>query len=746
MYLPRTPLRLTVIAAALATALSAHAQPAAPAKAEPVKAKPAEPAKMQQVEVKGSTESYDARRDDTASKIVMNHEEIIKFGDTNALDVLKRLPGVTVTGASGRGGEVRMRGLGSGYTQILVNGERAPAGFSLDSLAPDAIERIEVMRAATAEFSTQAIAGTINVILKRTVRNAQREIKVGFGYSDRTVTPGYNLQMSDRKGQLSYSLTVNGFHSRFKRDAPTREEAYTRTGEPKLLTETSSFEDGGFDGINIAPRLNWTFQNGDTLTSQTFINIGRFSRTSHSLTSTILSTEPGDSDYDPRYRSPLFPYIDWKLSNMGRNFRSDLNWVKKLDGGAKLDVKLGGSYSTGRNDSYRDGYTAPGGTMILDQYVKSRATDHGISSTGKYSTPLFEGHALSVGWDGGLNSRDELRDETNVFSARAPSFLNEVFTADVTRFAAYAQDEWNVTKNWSVYLGARWEGVRTKVYGNTFDPSRSSTSVWSPLFQTLYKLPNTKDQIRFALTRTYKAPPTQSIIPRRFSSANNSQTEPDLLGNPALKPELALGVDAAYEHYFKEGAMFSISGSVRKIDNYTRTAVILAPDGRWIALPSNDGEAFSRSIEFETKFPLKAVMNTKLPIDFRFNMNRNWSSVDNVPGPYNRLDQQTPFSATVGVDYKAGALSAGGSYSFRNGGLVRLSQNQYAYGTVRRDLEAYALLKFDPKNQVRVAVTNILAQNSVQENSYLDNDNSLRKRITYIPGDTAIRVTLETKF
>ncbi len=264
------------------------------------------------------------------------------------------------------------------------------------------------------------------------------------------------------------------------------------------------------------------------------------------------------------------------------------------------------------------------------------------------------------------------------------------------------------------------------------------------MFQTLYKLPNTKDQIRFALTRTYKAPPTQQLIPRRFNSANNSQTEPDNQGNPALKPELALGFDAAYEHYFAEGAMFSISGSVRKIDNYTRTAIILGADGRWVALPSNDGEAFSRSIEFETKFPLKAVMNTKLPIDFRFNMNRNWSTVDNVPGPYNRLDQQTPFSATVGVDYKAGALSAGSSFSFRNGGLVRLSQTQYAYGTVRRELDAYALWKFDPKNQVRVALTNILAQNSVQQNWYLDNDNSLRKRTTYFPGDTAIRVTLET--
>lgn len=68
---------------------------------------------MQKVEVKGSAAKYDARRDDTASKTVVNAEEIQKYGDTSVNDVLKRLPGITVTGAAGRsGGEIRMRGLG----------------------------------------------------------------------------------------------------------------------------------------------------------------------------------------------------------------------------------------------------------------------------------------------------------------------------------------------------------------------------------------------------------------------------------------------------------------------------------------------------------------------------------------------------------------------------------------------------------------------------------------------------------
>src|SRR5690349_4343836 len=76
--------------------------PAAPAQSPALEQKP-----MAKVEIKGSAEDYDPRRDDTASKTVISNEEILKYGDTNVFDVLKRAPGVTVIGNS-----IRMRGLG----------------------------------------------------------------------------------------------------------------------------------------------------------------------------------------------------------------------------------------------------------------------------------------------------------------------------------------------------------------------------------------------------------------------------------------------------------------------------------------------------------------------------------------------------------------------------------------------------------------------------------------------------------
>ncbi len=749
MFLNTAPLRLTILAAALTAALPALAQQTTPA-AKPGVAPPAKPAaaeQMQKVEVKGSTDAYDARRDDTASKIVLNHDEIIKFGDTNVLDVLKRLPGVTVSGASGRGGEVRMRGLGSGYTQVLVNGERAPAGFSMDSLAPDSIERIEVMRAATAEFSTQSIAGTINIVLKKAIKTAQRELKLSLGGGADSVTPTVNLQMSDRRGKLSYSLTVNGVYQKFDRDTPSYEEDADVTGAVTALRDISLREKGSFTGINIGPRLNYTFDNGDTLTSQSFINIGRFERQAVSFT----TAAPSDSPVQ-------YPYLDWDMENENKVFRTDLNWVKKLTDGAKLDVKIGALAGTGSNDSYRQGYSAVDGTLLLDNYIKSRARERGYTTTGKYSTPLGQGHALSAGWDGGFSARDDTRlqkERRLIVPAPLPPAppyrdfpADERYTADVSRLAAYVQDEWNVTPQWSVYMGARWEGIRTQVEGSDFKDSTSRTSVWSPLFQTLYKLPGTKgDQVRFALTRTYKAPNVQSILPRRWSSPNNVKaSEPDQIGNPDLKPELATGIDASYEHYWGKGAMVSVSVSMRRITDYNRTLIDQRPDLTWFSMPINDGTATTRGLEFEAKFPLTSLFPKAPALDMRFNMSRNWSTVSAVEGPNNRLDQQTPFSATLGLDYKQGALTTGASYSFRNGGPVHVSDTQDVYTTPRRDLEAYALWKLNPKHQLRVGLTNILAQDYISESTYTYLKGNTERRRNFTPGEAQARVTMEIKF
>lgn len=724
-------LRPSIIALSLA-ALPAYAQTtASPPAADPASKTKEEP--IQRVEVKGGAAAYDPRRDDTASKIVVSNEEIKRYGDTSVLDVFKRLPGITVSGASGRGGEIRMRGLGSGYTQILVNGERAPAGFSIDQLSPDLIERIEILRSASAEFSTQSIAGTINIVLKKAVKKAQRELRLGAGKSRDASTPSVGLQMSDKIGAMSYSLGANAMRFRYDREAPVEETLTTPDGQLTMLRRTAQGDRGRPYSLSLTPRLNWTGANGDSLSWQMLANYNRNDYHGSAVIDTVRGPAPA---YDVR---------DTASSGANTLLRSDLNWVHGLAGGAKLDLKLG-TNSLRSHGLWREfDYTR--GEVGRDATVWSATSERGLSSTGKYARPWRTGHALSAGWDAGFTVRQDSRIEDEAFprSGRT-AHADERYEARIARLALFAQDEWNLTPRWSMYAGLRWEGLETTSAGNTFATATSRSSVWSPLAQTLYKLPDSRDQLRFALTRTYKAPPASSLVPRRFTMPNNSQTEPDFRGNPGLKPELATGIDASYEHYWAEKALLSASASVRRIGDYTRQGLILE-NGRWIQTPVNDGAALTRSLELEAKFPLSAVAKDMPDVDLRASVSRNWSRVEAVPGPDNRLDQQTPFSGTLGVDYRApgGKLSAGSSFAFRSGGPVRINLNQFAYQSVRRDLDVYALWKFNPQYQLRFALSNLLGQDFIADSRYVDANGTIRRSGVF-PGYPTARVTLEARF
>ena len=733
-------LHLTQIAAAVASLCFA-----AGAFADDV-VKEAEPMPMQKVEVKGAAASYDARRDDTASKTVVSSEEIQKYGDTSVNDVLKRLPGITVGGAAGRsGGEIRMRGLGAGYTQILINGERAPAGFAIDSLAPDVIERIEVLRAASAEFSTQSIAGTINIVLKKALKAAQHEVKFSEAKSSGSSSPSMSLQMSDKNGSTSYSFGGNAWRFMYNRTTPTWETGNDADGIPNVSRASTWRDQGRGQGFNLSPRINWTLENGDTLTSQSFFNLNTFASNSHSRTETEFGAGP---DYDR---------IDSTYSAHSGFGRTDLNWVHKLAEGAKLDLKAAVSDARNTSDSLQVGGNN-GDPATLLRTVTSESSEQGFSTQGKYSRPLVFGkpaegeadgleHAISLGWDAGVTQRDDSRVQRDAdLPGSAPINSDEGFNAKVTRLALYGQDEWNVTPLWSIYTGLRWEGLDTRSDGNTFDAVQQRSSVLSPLMQTLIKMPNKKDQLRLALTRTYKAPSTASLIPRKFTSTNNSPTEPDRRGNPRLKPELALGLDASFEHYWGEGGLLSASASVRRIENYTHQG-LLFEDDRWVSTSINDGRAETRGVELEAKFPMRALIDEAPSLDLRASVSRNWSRVDSVPGPDNRLDQQTPLSATLGIDYKTrdGLLSTGSNFSFRNGGMARLSGTQGGYTSVRRDLDVYALWKLDPQNNLRVAVSNLLAQDYTTESLYSDANGTLN-RMSIANGETQLRVTVEKRF
>ncbi|MTV38971.1 TonB-dependent receptor plug domain-containing protein [Duganella radicis] len=706
-------LALAMLGAADAGAQSAESAPADAA------VKAADGKQIQQVTVSGGrADDMTERRNSVAGKQIYGREELDRNGDSNLGDVLKRLPGVTLGGRPGRGGDVRMRGMGSGYTQILLNGERPPAGFSMESLSPDQVERIEIMRGPIAEHSTRAIAGTINIILRDGYQQRDNQLKLTDTVEQGRHAPNISLTVPGKTGSLTWLLTgtIAENHQHDQTETHNRDIR----GDGVITKDENVLDETGREtrSLHLTPRLSYKFDSGDTLNFQPFLMVNRSDGDTRSDLTQTPGVVPAALQQPPEYNLAL------ANSHSEATFlRGFGNWVHKLEGAAKLDVKFG--FGSGHSDSDSLRYQYDNAGNLLDRFTDTASVrDRSANSGGKYSTPIGKQHALAAGWDIELGHRVETK--TSIDQNGNPQFADsgDNLTADTRRLAVFAQDEWDISSQWSGYAGVRWEGIRTTSTRSGGGGEISNTSsVLSPLLHAVYRIPgHEKDQIRASLTKSYKAANIQDLIALPSLSRLNSATKPDRVGNPNLKPELATGLDVAYEHYLGRAGILSASGFIRDIDDLIRRDIALQntrTGPRWVSTPRNIGHARTKGIELEAKFQLQELMAGAPAIDFRSNYSRFWSSVDDIPGPNNRIDAQPKQTANLGMDYrmKDAPLTLGGSLNWTPETLIQTSLSQLVYTSRKRSFDAYGLWKFNARNQLRISANNLAAEDAIGANT-----------------------------
>jgi iron complex outermembrane receptor protein len=238
-------------------------------------------------------------------------------------------------------------------------------------------------------------------------------------------------------------------------------------------------------------------------------------------------------------------------------------------------------------------------------------------------------------------------------------------------------------------------------------------AVWKPE-------PNSRDQVRLSLTRSYRSPMLQSLIARpslntRYPApGGNTPTQADRAGNPNLRPELATGIDIAVERYLSGSGMLSANVFRRNIRDYMRSQTTLetvpwANEPRWVSRPQNIGSAVTQGIELEAKFRLSDVLADAPRVDIRANASVFRSIVKSVPGPDNRLDQQPDGTANFGADYKFAGLplTIGGNLNWTPAYDTRISEDQTAYQGRKLIVDAYALWTFSPTLQLRITASNL---------------------------------------
>jgi outer membrane receptor for ferrienterochelin and colicins len=673
----------------------------------------------QTVEITATRER--ARQLDTAAMTVVGREELLRYGDQTIADSLKRVPGITI----GRG-EIRMRGLGNGYTQVLLNGQPVPAGFSIDTISPELIDRVEIMRVASAETGSQAIAGTINIVLRKSGARAEREFKLGLAASNGEFTPDLTAQASGKGAGWTGAVGAMAVASRTLTDYSDDQRGRGDDGALDLRRRTQWRQHDVRPSINITPRISWTLPNGDTLTSQNFLRVMK------------LDLRTGSHEQTAVGEPTRFPVNDTVFRAHAETMRSDLQWIHQPEEGGRWDVKLGRNRFQRSATNTFSGF-ATGAAIPLVRVVDSSAVEDSVTFGGKFSRAPAGGHTLLAGWDAADGWRTETRLEHVQPGDTVAAIGQESYAARLERIALFVQDDWTVTPALSLSSGLRWEALRTRTEGNVLDTVAQSTRTLSPLVQALYKL-SASQQLRAGVTRTFKMPTLVNLALRRYTvDNNNSAIAPDMQGNPRLLPERAWGLDVAYERYFGKAAMFSASAYARRIDDVTIDRVEQVGK-TWISTPVNAGRAKTWGVELEAKFPLQSAF------DVRANLARNWSRVDSIAGPDNRLSSQVPFTASVGIDHRLAALpvTLGASFAYQGGGPVRLSERTGGWNGVQRDVGMYAAWRVNPRSQWRMSVANLLGDDHLAMASFGDQSRSLQATTTTATSPT-IRLAFEHK-
>jgi iron complex outermembrane receptor protein len=128
-------------------------------------------------------------------------EDIAQFPDLNLAESLQRIPGVSISRINGEGRQITVRGLGSEYTRVRINGMEAISttggtansggtnrgrGFDFNVFASDLFNSLAVRKTASADVEEGSLGATVDLTTARAFdsRKPQLVLSATASYND----------------------------------------------------------------------------------------------------------------------------------------------------------------------------------------------------------------------------------------------------------------------------------------------------------------------------------------------------------------------------------------------------------------------------------------------------------------------------------------------------------------------------------------------------------------------------------
>lgn len=431
---------------------------------------------------------------------VLGGDALKTYAGGSIEDILGGLSASFDFSANDMGANMQLNGLSNKYILILVDGKKLRSGASgqndLNMINPAKIAKIEIVKGASSSlYGSDAIAGVINIITKKNID------KISVENSSRVGSYGeykqYNA-ISVASGKWSSSTSFN-----LKRS-------------------------GGWKNTSLEIYRDSLYKNSVTKTANEFVDYTVEEEINYKM-SKRLSLYASGSYYrkniyrpcgEPQYSTFGMEY-DKKSATWGGKYLLDKHNILSLD--FSYDVN---KYNHVFTRQTHEEYVTEDGKKLHPVFyegdVSLQTSEKTFNANAKGVFQQWKNHKLNTGLELDLNN---LSSPYRILSGE-----KQVYT-----IAAYLQDEYAITKNFTLTSGLR--GIGHEAFGMRLTPKISVLYKWGDFnwratFSTGFKTPSLKELY-------YRYEKTMASKLRLY------------IGNPSLRPQTSV--------YYSVGAEYNIS-------------------------------------------------------------------------------------------------------------------------------------------------------------------------------------------
>lgn len=650
-----------------------------------------------------------------------------QFEPTSVGDMLKRTPGVGFSSDVGEYDAPQMRGLGDGYTQVLINGKKVPGSGAdravfVDRIPAEMVDRIQIIRSPSADQDSQGVGGTINIILKDGASFDGGSVKVGALRAENgTIRPNASFGYGANTTDMSWTVSAN-FQQRYVSKTKT-EQVFETDGDlgtgfsrGALIKDELEIDTRDSDDISLSAGLSYDLSSTSVL--DLHANYLVTDRNANQ-TEDIFDVEDNEREY-----AKDDAHIDEESMNISAVYSKDLS--------GESNIELSASFATTTDVENVTKFERgdPNDSWEYDAKELEDTEDSEILLGGFYERVFDNDIEFKTGLDLAMKDRDESIIEYKVDGDSGEIEevdLNQTYNAQEDRYDGYLLGSKEIFDGASLELGLRIEHTSRTITADGISVSSSSTEV-NPSAHFSAEL-NDTNTLRISLAQTVKRPSFKQLAP--ITQTDEPEDGDAKQGNPDLENEVSLGFDVGYEYSFGKG-IFGLNAFYRDItDVIEEGAVGISDDGGTLYSYSNagDGSVWGLEVDFSTPLTDDTGFFANLTLlDSKIN--------DQFTGKERRFRNQSNYIYNFGVTHNIPNWDSSVGFSYqKQGDSLSVDFNRDVDLSYGANLEVFVEKRFGEGYVLRLSGTNLLDAHKIEKFTLFDGDSAEEIIGNHIVGD-----------